>query len=49
MKLPTVRFTAMAKKVTATSKPQIALGPNEMRAVLPTQAPVASAIEKWIF
>ena len=41
MKPPAIRFAAMAKKVTATSKSQNELGPNDMRAVLPTQAPVA--------
>ena len=41
MKPPTIRFVAMAKKVTATSKSQNVLGPNDMSAVLPTQAPVA--------
>ena len=41
MKPPAIRFAAMAKKVTATSKSQNDLGPNDMRAVLPTQAPVA--------
>ena len=41
MKPPTIRFAAMAKKVTAVSKSQNMLGPNDMRAVLPTQAPVA--------
>ena len=41
MKPPAIRFAAMAKKVTATLKSQNVRGPNDMRAVLPTQAPVA--------
>ena len=41
MKPPAIRFAAMAKKVTAVSKSQNELGPNDIRAVLPTQAPVA--------
>ena len=41
MKPPAIRFAAMAKKVSAVSKPQDALGPNDMRAVLPSQVPVA--------
>ena len=40
MKQPTMRFAAMVKNVTVVSKSQNALGPNDIRAVLATQAPV---------
>ena len=41
MKPPAIRFAAMAKNVSALSKSHKVLGPNDIRAVLPTQAPVA--------